>query len=180
MARITKHDHMMAWVSLITAGSTMAAAMNAYMEEKLGISLPEQDLLKQLAQAGGEIKMTELAHRIFLSKAGMTKMIDRLEAQGLVRRVPSQTDRRVISAVLTRKGVKVVRRSWELIEPWVEKNFRAHLTDEQVLELGGSLRSLLEGRDVWQGMVRHLRGYPDGRKGPTLADRLRRKERTST
>ena len=177
MSKITRHDYMMAWVSLLTAGSYLAAELNDYFKEELGISLPEQDLLKQLAQASGEITMTELAHRVFLSRAGMTKMVDRMETEGLVRRKPSKADRRVISTVLTEQGRRVVRRSWKLLEPWVARNFRAHLSDKEVIELGGALKSLLEGRGVWEGLVEHLRGYPDRRKRPTLADKLRQKER---
>ena len=175
MSNITRHDYMLAWVSLITAGSILGTELNSYLEDELGISLPEQDLLKQLAQAGGKLNMSVIASRIFLSRAGMTKMMDRMEAEKLVRRLPSKTDRRVINAVLTAKGRRVVARSWELLEPWVARNFRAHLSDKEVLALGSALKSLLEGREHWSPLMEHLGGYDGTHKGPTLADKLRQK-----
>ena len=173
MSKINRHDYMMAWVSLVTAGSILATELNSYLQEELGISVPEQDMLKQLAQADGKLNMSVLASRIFLSRAGMTKMMDRMEAEQLVRRVPSKTDRRLIKAVLTAKGRRVVVRSWKLIEPWVARNFRAHLSDNEVLALGSALKSLLEGRENWSPLMEHLGGYDGVRKGPTLADKLR-------
>lgn len=158
MAKITTHDFMLAWVSLVHAGTYLPSLLSAQLQERLEISLAEQDLLSLLEKAGGQIKMVELARIVFLSKAGVTKMVDRLEQAGLVERVASESDRRVTSAKLTAKGKRRLSRSRELLVAWVRANFRDHLSEAEVLGLGGALKSLLSGHGRWEGQIAHLRG----------------------
>lgn len=157
---LTKHDWMLAWVNLIHAGTYMASSLDGHFRDNLGISLQEQDLLNQLGKVGGEVMLSELARRLYLSKAGMTKMIDRLEKDGLLERVRPGPDRRVLSARLTTRGRSVMQRSRRILEAWVEENFRAHLSDRQVISLRDGLRTLLEGQGRWEGQMKHLRGEP--------------------
>jgi DNA-binding MarR family transcriptional regulator len=153
---ITKNDYMLTWASLMHAGTHLPAELGRYLQAELGLSLAEQDLLKQLMLGGGELKLSELSQRIYLSKAGITKMMDRLQKAGFVKRVPSKTDRRVIMARLTKRGAIVLERSFELLGPWVEANLRQHLDDNQLLALKDSLESLLKSHDRWEGQVQHL------------------------
>lgn len=160
---ITTHDYMLTWVSLVHAGSWLPRALGEQLDAELGISLPEQDLLKQLDAAGGELKLVELSRRIFLSKAGVTKMVDRLEETGHVARIQSDSDRRVVLARLTRSGAQVLGRSRSLIVRWVEQNLRNHLSDMQLLALRDALETLLKGHGRWEGQMQHLAG--GGKKG---------------
>lgn len=155
---LTTHEMMLTWVSLVHAGSYLPAALSQHLQTELGISLAEQDLLKQLGISGGELRLVDLAQRIYLSKAGVTKMMDRLESAGLVKRIRSTTDRRVIMARLTEKGKMALERSRVLLLAWVEANLSAHLSDQQMLALGEGLRSLLEGHGRWEGQMAHLAG----------------------
>ena len=155
---ITKNDYMLTWVSLVHAGSHLPAELGRYLQGEVGLSLAEQDLLKQLMLGGGELKLSELSQRIHLSKAGITKMMDRLQKTGFVKRVRSKTDRRVIMARLTKRGAVVLERSFELQGPWVEANLRQHLDDNQLLALKGSLETLLKGHARWEGQVQHQTG----------------------
>ncbi len=107
---------------------------------------------------GGELKLSEVSQRIHLSKAGITKMMDRLQKTGFVKRVRSKTDRRVIMARLTKRGAVVLERSFALQGPWVEANLRQHLDDNQLLALKGSLETLLKGHARWEGQVQHQTG----------------------
>jgi len=154
---LSQHDVMMTWVSLVHAGTYLPRALSQHLQEELGISLAEQDLLKQLKTGSGEMKLVELSRRIYLSKAGVTKMVTRLETAGLITRVQSETDRRVVLARLTAKGEKVLDRSRTLLVAWVEKNLRDHLTPMQLLALRDSLETLLKGHDRWAGQLKHLR-----------------------
>lgn len=142
---ITKNDYMLTWVRLLQAGTYLPAELGRYMQAELELSLAEQDLLKQLMLGGGELRLSELSQRIFLSKAGITKMMDRLQKAGFVKRVPSKKDRRVIMARLTKRGAIVLERSFELLGTWVQANFREYLDDNQLLTLNDSLGALLEG-----------------------------------
>ena len=149
---------MLPWVSLVHAGSYLPGALSQHLQDQLGISLPEQDLLKQLAAGGGKLKLVELASRIFLSKAGVTKMVDRLESAGLVERQRSDQDRRVIYASLTAAGRRTLNRSKKLLVAWVEANVADHLDDKQLKAFGEALEAVLRGHDRWEGQMAHLRG----------------------
>lgn len=154
---LSQHDVMMTWVSLVHAGTYLPRALSQHLQDELGVSLAEQDLLKQLKTGGGKMKLVELSRRIYLSKAGVTKMVDRLESDGLITRVQSETDRRVILASLTPKGNKVLERSRTLLVAWVEKNLRDHLSPMQLLALRDSLETLLKAHGRWAGQMNHLK-----------------------
>lgn len=155
---VTTHDLMLTWVSLVHAGSYLPGALSQHLQAELGVSLPEQDLLKQLDVAGGELKLVDLARRIYLSKAGITKMMDRLETTGLVKRVRSESDRRVIKARLTPAGRKTLAQSRRLLVAWVRANLSNHLTEKQLNSLRDALETVLEGHNRWEGQMAHLRG----------------------
>ena len=159
---LTAHDWMLAWVNLIHAGTYMASRLDGHFRAELGISLPEQDLLNVLEKVGGEVKLSDLARHVYLSKAGMTKMIGRLAKAGLVERQASRTDRRAASARLTRSGRRLLHRSRRQLHDWVKTNFRAHLSEKEVVAVRQALGSLLEGHGRYKGQMAHLRGEPGG------------------
>jgi DNA-binding MarR family transcriptional regulator len=72
--------------------------------EKVGISLAKQGVLRTLAEAGAPLPLSELAARQKCVRSNITQLVDRLEADGLVRREPDPDDRRSIRAVLTTEG----------------------------------------------------------------------------
>ena len=89
------------------------ASVMDHMERELAtvtdLSSPEFGVLLRLARTPGEhLRMTELAAGAGLSTSGMTRLVDRLEAAGLVDRKACPSDRRGLEAILTPKGRKVV------------------------------------------------------------------------
>lgn len=69
------------------------------------MALTDYDVLVQLATAeGGHLRMSELADRVVISRSGVTRLVDRLVADGLVERVVCDTDRRGQWASLTDAG----------------------------------------------------------------------------
>ena len=149
---------MLTWVSLVHVGAWLPAELSRHLQSELGISLAEQDLLKQLGAAGGELKLVELARRIFLSKAGITKMVDRLEAAGLVTRARSKEDRRVINARRTSAGQRTLAASRKLLLAWVRSNLADRLTAKQLKDLQRTLKALLDSHGRWEGQLAHLKG----------------------
>jgi DNA-binding MarR family transcriptional regulator len=74
------------------------------------LPLPWYDVLLQLAEAPERrLRMTELAGRVLLSRSGLTRLVDRLEREGLVERAACPTDARVTHAVLTDAGLERLR-----------------------------------------------------------------------
>jgi len=73
--------------------------------EETGLTLGDYDVLAQLALAAGVSRMTDLANRAFRSRSGMTRRVDRLVDEGLVRRTGIDTDGRRLVVGLTKAGV---------------------------------------------------------------------------
>jgi DNA-binding MarR family transcriptional regulator len=73
--------------------------------------------------------MVELAREQLITGAGMTSIVDHLEELGLVERVKSESDRRVVSVAISRKGEDVVKQGLELYRRLIEKATR-HITEQ--------------------------------------------------
>jgi DNA-binding MarR family transcriptional regulator len=76
-----------------------------------GISTAEADVLTTIAKAEEtSLSCTQIADRTVITKGGITKILDRLEARRLVRRLPSRDDGRSFSIQLTPKGMELCRK----------------------------------------------------------------------
>jgi DNA-binding MarR family transcriptional regulator len=75
------------------------------LEKKTGLALADFDVLAQLAGAGGELRMTELADRALISRSGMTRRVARRVEDGLVLRAHTAADARAVVVSLTDAGV---------------------------------------------------------------------------
>ena len=94
-----------AWRSLLRAHATLMRQLDTDLEKKTGLALADFDVLGQLALAGGELRMTDLAARALISRSGMTRRVSRLVDEGLVRRADTDADARGVVVVLTEAGV---------------------------------------------------------------------------
>lgn len=84
-----------------------AHAIEARLEEALGnvgLSVAKHSALTKLQEAGEPITLSELAERLSCVRSNITQLVDRLEADGLVRRVADPEDRRSVRAELTQLG----------------------------------------------------------------------------
>jgi len=99
------HRGLEAWRSLLRAHATLMRQLDTDLEKKTGLALADFDVLAQLALAGGELRMTDLAARALISRSGMTRRAARLVDEGLVRRVDTDADGRGVVVVLTEAGV---------------------------------------------------------------------------
>jgi DNA-binding MarR family transcriptional regulator len=72
--------------------------------EPTGLSIAKLGALRHLAEANEPLPLGQLAERIACVKSNVTQLVDRLEADKLVRRVPDPSDRRSIRAEITEEG----------------------------------------------------------------------------
>ncbi len=105
-----------AYTSLITICAEQFAAH--------GLAPVEFEVLLRLARSSGHrLRMTDLSRQTSMSTSGVTRMIDRLEREGLVSRVPCDTDRRSSYAAITPKGLARLRETvpghLELLDEWL-------------------------------------------------------------
>jgi DNA-binding MarR family transcriptional regulator len=94
-----------AWASLLQVHATLMRRLESDLEEETGLALADFDVLAQLARAGGELRMTELAARALISRSGMTRRVARLVDEGLVQRAAASADGRGVMVALTDAGV---------------------------------------------------------------------------
>lgn len=88
-----------------------------------------------------KLRMSELATQVVtISRSGLTRLVDRLEAAGLVRREPSPDDRRGTVVAITREGSALLRRMW----PVYADEIRRSLVDVLDAEEAAALREALE------------------------------------
>jgi DNA-binding MarR family transcriptional regulator len=84
-----------------------AHALEDKLEETLagvGLSSPKFSVLSELVSSPAPLSLSELATRLSCVRSNMTQLVDRLEADGLVRRVDDPADRRAVKAEITYEG----------------------------------------------------------------------------
>jgi DNA-binding MarR family transcriptional regulator len=107
----------------------------------VGLSLAKHGVLRILADAGEPLSLSELAKRQACVRSNITQLVDRLEADGLVRRVPDPDDRRGINAVLTEAGAERQVAGARVIDE-VRDAFSAALSDADRAALDRVLAAL--------------------------------------
>jgi DNA-binding MarR family transcriptional regulator len=110
-APLTARDPRLApWRAFLLAHARVSRRLDEELRAEHDLSLGEYDALLTIAQAPGRrVRMNQLAEQVVLSKSGVTRLIDRLVADGLVARIQCQTDARGAEAVLTDSGLARLR-----------------------------------------------------------------------
>jgi len=99
-----------AWVTLARTFNRYWDFIDTSMRREHGLTMARYDVLAQLDLAGGRLGLGDLATRVWLSPSGVSKLLDRMSAAGLVKREPDPDDARSSFAVITRAGESLVRR----------------------------------------------------------------------
>jgi DNA-binding MarR family transcriptional regulator len=128
-----------AWRSLLQAHATLMRKLGTDLEQETGLTLGDFDVLAQLAQAGGDLRMTELAARTLASRSGMTRRVDRLVQEGLVRRSDDDEDARGVVVTLTKAGVVRLTETVPVHLRGVSKLFVEQLDDQELAALESAL-----------------------------------------
>lgn len=129
-----------AWRTFLRAHAAVMRALEADLLANHDLSLASYDVLVQLAEAPeGRLRMSELAEAVLLSRSGLTRLVDRLERDGLVLRASCPSDARGTFAVLTDAG----RRRLTDAAPGHLAAVRSCVTDRLEVSELGSLVTIL-------------------------------------
>ena len=128
-----------AWRSLLEAHATLMRRLDTDLVRETGLALADFDVLAQLAQADGELRMTELADRALISRSGMSRRVARLVNEGLVRREKADTDARGVVVALTKAGLARLAETAPVHARGISKLFVAQLDDRQLALLEHAL-----------------------------------------
>ena len=111
--QISRHDPRLgAWRAFLRAHARLVRDLERELQAEQGMALTDYDVLVQLSAADERrLRMSELADQLLLSRSGVTRLVDRLVAEGLVERVTCESDRRGQWASLTDSGYERLRRA---------------------------------------------------------------------
>jgi DNA-binding MarR family transcriptional regulator len=125
-----------AWSGFIRAHATIVRELDAELRAAHGLPLSSFDVLVQLSLAQeGRMQMYELAEAVHLSRSGLTRLVDRLERQGMLERHRGERDPRQVFACITRRGLERLAETTPTHLAGVRRRFLERLTRAQVSQL---------------------------------------------
>jgi DNA-binding MarR family transcriptional regulator len=131
-----------AWDAFLRAHATLMRRLDLDLAQATGLTLGDFDVLAQLARAGGELRMTDLAARVLLSRSGMTRRVTRLVEEGLVRRANADGDARGVVVALTDAGLARLTDTAPVHLRGVSELFVAQLDDQELAVLKNALNKV--------------------------------------
>lgn len=126
---------MAAWLLLLRTHTRFWDQIEAQMRREHGLTMARYDVLAQLDMAGGRLGLSELAAAIALSPSGLSKLLDRMDASGLVRRDPDPDDARAAFATITPRGRALARSARASHHELLRRTFASALNDRDIADL---------------------------------------------
>lgn len=129
-------DRVSAWRTLLLAHSGALRAIEAELATKDTIPLSWYDVLLELnAAPDRRLRMQALAAKVLLSRTRVSRLVDELEREGLVARLPDPDDGRSTLATITAAGRRELRRTAPLYLAGIEQHFSSLFTASERAEL---------------------------------------------
>jgi DNA-binding MarR family transcriptional regulator len=133
MTTVLDESHNAAWRIFITSHAVLIDLIEQELEEAGLPPLAWYDVLFTLYKApNGRLRLHELADAIVLRRSNLTRLVDRLEAAGLVCRESCPTDRRGAFAAIVPEGLAMRERMWSVYARGIAKYFACHLSKAEV------------------------------------------------
>jgi DNA-binding MarR family transcriptional regulator len=130
-----------AWEAFVFAHAAAVGRIEQDLGQEDVVSLTWYDVLVALTYAPDRrLRLNELANEVVLSRSGLTRLLDRIEKAGLIRREPVPEDGRGVYAVLTESGADAQRRAWPHYARGIARHFSRHLTDDEKRVIATALR----------------------------------------
>lgn len=135
---------MEAWRALLMSSRGLRAILERELQQERRLSMATYEALLQLWGAPGHrLRMQELAQGAQLSRSGISQLVGRMEAAGLVSRCGAIDDGRGTVCSLTSEGARVFRRAAVVHMRGIQEHFAARFTDEEAAELTRLLRHVI-------------------------------------
>lgn len=127
-----------AWRGLLRVHTALVRELDAELDAAHGLPLSSYDVLIYLQSAPGKrLRMAELADSVLLSRSGVTRLVDRLEREGLLTRDTCSSDGRGCFAVLTEAGEELLGRARPTHLAGVRRRFLGHFSEDELQTLAG-------------------------------------------
>ena len=138
-------QHLAAWRTFLKAHALLVDRIDHDLVAARQLPLSWYDVLIELYEAPERrLRMHEVAERVVLSRSGLTRLVDRLEAEGFLRRDRCGTDRRGAYAVITEEGIAALRHAWPIYARGIAQYFAHFLTEEEAGLFEAALERIVE------------------------------------
>jgi DNA-binding MarR family transcriptional regulator len=135
-----------AWRGLLRVHAALTRELDAELTREHDLPLSSYDVLIHVQAAPGRrCRMSELAERVLLSRSGMTRLVDRLEREGLLVRDSCSDDGRGLFAVLTDAGDALLARARPTHLAGVRERFLCHFEPAELEALAAAWERVLPG-----------------------------------
>lgn len=138
------HKQLVDWRVFMETAFALIDILDAELQAECGISLAWYDALVHLEETPEGSNMTELADRILASKSGLTRVIDRMEEAGLVRRERPVEDRRMVRVLLAPEGIEVLSSARSIHRRGIQEHYLRHLDRAELESATAALRKVKE------------------------------------
>jgi len=133
-----------AWARLIRAQQVLLERVEADLKAAGLPPLAWYDVLLELYRAeSGQLRQFEIGDRVLLSKYNISRLLDRLEQEKLVRRQTCKEDRRGANVAITAQGRTMMKKMWPVYERGIEQYFARHLSTQETAQLAELMARLI-------------------------------------
>jgi DNA-binding MarR family transcriptional regulator len=137
-----------AWHRLLQVSRRVLRELDVRLDEEHRIGVNEFDVLITLDNAQDRrLRMTDLAEAVMFSSGGLTRLVGRLEARGLVRRTPDPGDARSLRAELTAQGSARLKAARVTHDAVIEELLGSRLSGREMASLAAALGRALPASD---------------------------------
>jgi DNA-binding MarR family transcriptional regulator len=134
-----------AWRLFIQSHAYLVEVLNRELKSAEGLPLTWYEVLLFLSRAPEHrLRMTELAGSVLLSKSGLTRLVDRMVAAGLIERTTCPSDRRGVFVVLTDPGMEKFAAAAPAHLRGIDEHFMRHVTPAEAEAMESALTKILE------------------------------------
>ena len=133
-----------AWREFLHVHAVLTRELDEELRRAHGLPLSSYDVLVNLESAPDrQMRMSELADAVLLSRSGLTRLVERLEREGLLSRADCPSDARGSLAVLTDDGMDRLAQARKTHLRGVRERFHGRFSDEELEQLGEYWRRVL-------------------------------------
>ena len=145
LADVISPEELAIWRSLQRAQVTIMRKIEAELLERHDLPLASFDVLQQLAQTPRQrLRMNDLADQVLLSRSGLTRLVDRLEREGLVERHACPSDARGLFAVLTGSGRRRLEGATPTYHECIRECFLDRIGADELRQVAATASKLAE------------------------------------
>lgn len=143
MAAGPAEDELAAWRAFLRAHAAVVDRLDRELQDEQGLPLTWYEVLLHLNWAPDDrLRLSALADRLLLSRSGLTRLVDRMVAAGLIERESCRTDRRGAFAVLAHDGAARLRQAAPVHLRGVQEHFAGLLTGAEVAAIRSGLEKV--------------------------------------